>query len=161
MISNQESLHAQYLNAIGIQVWVRRNIPVPVPTPPPSPVNLMFITEAPKENEKAEKIFDAMLYAIDLNLEKINIAYICDNFLEQIALIKPTLIVALGRIAAHELLKTDTLITQLRTQVFEYGDEKIPLIVTYHPKYLLHRPTEKANAWQDLQLIAKTLTKQS
>lgn len=157
MVSNQESLHAQYLNAMGIQVWVRRNIPDPVL---PFPPNLMFITEAPKENEKADKIFDAMLYAIDLTRESINITYICDNFLEQIASIKPTLIVALGRIAAHELLKTDTLITQLRNQVFEYGDEKIPLIVTYHPKYLLHRPTEKANAWQDLQLIAKTFTKQ-
>jgi uracil-DNA glycosylase len=154
MISNQESLHAQYLNAMGIQVWVQRNIPVPAP---PLPVNLMFITEAPKENEKAEKIFDAMLYAIDLKNKDINMTYICDNFLEQIALIKPRLIVALGRIAAHELLKTDTLITQLRNQVFEYGNEKIPLIVTYHPKYLLHRPTEKANAWQDLQLISKTL----
>jgi len=68
--------------------------------------------------------------------------------LRQIALIKPMVIVALGRVAAHALLKTDGALSTLRLQQHHFGE--IPLVVTWHPAYLLRKPAEKARAWEDL-----------
>ncbi|MEK8018491.1 MAG: uracil-DNA glycosylase family protein [Candidatus Parabeggiatoa sp.] len=148
--------------------------------------DLMFIGEAPGADEDAQgepfvgragQLLTEMLYAIDLKREEVYIANVikcrppgnrdpepnelacCDVFLQrQIALIEPKLIVAVGRIAAHHLLATQTAIGKLRGQRFEYGACKIPLIATYHPAYLLRRPTEKRQAWQDLQFIRQTLS---
>ena len=68
--------------------------------------------------------------------------------LRQIALIQPTVIVALGRVAAHALLKTDGALGALRLQQHHFGE--IPLVVTWHPAFLLRKPAEKARAWEDL-----------
>ncbi len=68
--------------------------------------------------------------------------------LRQIALIRPTVIVALGRVAAHALLKTGGALGALRLQQHHFGE--IPLVVTWHPAYLLRKPAEKARAWEDL-----------
>lgn len=77
----------------------------------------------------------------------------CHDFLErQIALVRPVLILAVGRIAAHNLLHTDSQLGRLRGRVHYYGERKIPLIVTYHPAYLLRSPLEKRKAWDDLRL---------
>ncbi len=67
---------------------------------------------------------------------------------QQIALIKPKLIVALGKTAATSLLGRDATLGSLRGTVYDF--QGIPLIVTYHPAYLLRSPAEKAKAWQDL-----------
>jgi DNA polymerase len=67
---------------------------------------------------------------------------------QQVALIKPKLIVALGRTAATALLGRDATLGSLRGTMHSY--DGIPLIVTYHPAYLLRSPAEKAKAWQDL-----------
>jgi uracil-DNA glycosylase len=67
---------------------------------------------------------------------------------QQIALIKPKLIVALGKTAATSLLGREATLGSLRGAVHDYGG--LPLIVTYHPAYLLRSPAEKAKAWQDL-----------
>ncbi len=67
---------------------------------------------------------------------------------QQIALIKPKLIVALGKTAATALLARDATLGSLRGTVHDYHGT--PLIVTYHPSYLLRSPLEKAKAWQDL-----------
>lgn len=77
----------------------------------------------------------------------------CRAYLErQIDLIKPRLILAVGRIAAQNLLQTDAPIGKLRGQLSHYGNaEKTPVIVTYHPAYLLRSPREKARAWDDLK----------
>lgn len=76
----------------------------------------------------------------------------CRPYLErQLALVKPRLILAVGRIAAQNLLQTDTPIGKLRGPVHHYGPDKIPVIVTYHPAYLLRSPREKARAWEDLK----------
>jgi uracil-DNA glycosylase len=76
----------------------------------------------------------------------------CRPYLErQIALIQPKLILAVGRIAAQNLLQTDTPISKLRGPVHHYGPGRIPVIVTYHPAYLLRSPREKARAWEDLK----------
>ena len=145
----------------------------------------MFIGEAPGVDEdvqgepfvgRAGQLLNAMLYAIGLRREEVYIANIikcrppnnrnptheestcCNPFLQQqIALIKPKLIIALGRVAAQQLLATTEPIGQLRGQRFEYAYLGIPLIATYHPAYLLRRPTEKRRAWQDLQLIAQQM----
>jgi len=77
----------------------------------------------------------------------------CHDYLErQIALLQPKLILAVGRIAAHHLLKTETAVGRLRGTVHHYGPHAIPLIVTYHPAYLLRSPLEKRKVWADLQL---------
>ncbi len=66
----------------------------------------------------------------------------------QIAMIQPAVIVAMGRVAAHALLKTDGTLGALRLQQHQFGD--IPLVVTWHPAYLLRTPADKAKAWEDL-----------
>ncbi|RKZ41801.1 MAG: uracil-DNA glycosylase [Gammaproteobacteria bacterium] len=147
--------------------------------------DLMLIGEAPGADEDAKgepfvgqagQLLNAMLYAIDLKRESVYITNVvkcrppdnrnphpyeitcCNDFLKhQIALVKPKLLVAVGRVAAHHLLSTDIAISKLRSQRYEYGKTKIPLIVTYHPAYLLRRPTEKRHSWQDLQFIRQTI----
>jgi DNA polymerase len=77
----------------------------------------------------------------------------CHDYLErQIALINPVLILAVGRVAAHNLLQSEQQLGRLRGSVHKYGKQQIPLIVTYHPAYLLRSPLEKRKVWDDLQL---------
>ena len=66
------------------------------------------------------------------------------------ALVNPTLIVAVGRIAAQNLLATETPIAKLRGKVHSFGARSWPVVVTYHPAYLLRSPGEKRKSWQDL-----------
>lgn len=143
---------------------------------------LLIIGEAPGFNEdqkgepfvgRAGQLLDAMLDAIDLNQQQVYICNIlkcrppdnrdpsaaevatCTPYLErQIQLIQPKLIVAVGRIAAHYLLGVKTPLGQLRGQRLQFGPQQIPLLVTYHPAYLLRYPKDKGKAWQDL-LLAK------
>ncbi len=76
----------------------------------------------------------------------------CLPYLErQIELIRPRLILAVGRIAMHNLLRTDSALARMRGQVHEFGALKTPLIVTYHPAYLLRKPEDKRKAWEDLK----------
>jgi uracil-DNA glycosylase len=70
---------------------------------------------------------------------------------QQIALLKPRILLAVGRIAAQNLLATNTPIGKLRGQQHVFGVARTPLIVTYHPAYLLRSPTEKRKAWEDLK----------
>ena len=80
----------------------------------------------------------------------------CTPFLkQQIALIGPKLIIAMGRFAAQTLLASDASISSLRGRVYRY--EGVPLIVTYHPAYLLRNLPDKAKAWADLVFAKKTM----
>jgi len=145
----------------------------------------MIIGEAPGAEEdrlgepfvgRAGNLLNKMLFAIGLQRKDVFIANIlkcrppnnrdpklaeitkCEPFLQsQMDLINPKLIVALGRIAAHNLLKTDQPLSSLRGNVNYYGKKKIPVIVTYHPAYLLRSPREKRKSWQDLQFIQSLL----
>lgn len=145
---------------------------------------LMLIGEAPGfyEDQKGEpfvgragQLLNAMLDAIGLSREQVFIANIlkcrppnnrdpaplevheCTPFLEkQIAFIQPKLLLALGRIAAHYLLNTKTSLSKLRGQAHTFG--KTPLLVTYHPAYLLRNPKDKGKAYADLQMIDRYLT---
>lgn len=75
----------------------------------------------------------------------------CQPFLKkQLALLDPRVIVAVGRIAAQTVLETQAPLSTLRGKTHHYAG--VPLIVTYHPAYLLRSPREKAKAWQDLLL---------
>jgi uracil-DNA glycosylase family 4 len=146
---------------------------------------LMIIGEAPGFHEdqqgepfvgRAGQLLTAMLQAIGLDRESVYIANIlkcrppnnrdplplevnlCTPFLEQqIALIKPKLLLAVGRIAAHYLLDNKSALGQLRNKIYHYGNLQTPLLVTYHPAYLLRNPKDKGKAFQDLQLVLQTL----
>ena len=80
----------------------------------------------------------------------------CTPFLlRQIALIQPKIIVAMGRFAAQTLLGSDATIASLRGRVHRYAG--VPLVVTYHPAYLLRNLPDKAKAWDDLLLARRTV----
>jgi DNA polymerase len=77
----------------------------------------------------------------------------CEPFLRrQIELVQPRIILAMGRFALQLLLRSDEAVGRLRGRVHHY--EGVPLIVTYHPAYLLRQPADKAKAWEDLCLAA-------
>ncbi len=80
----------------------------------------------------------------------------CEPFLiRQIGLVKPRIILAMGRFAVQSLLRSSEPIGRLRGRVHHY--QGVPLVVTYHPAYLLRNPQEKARAWDDLCLAASSL----
>ena len=80
----------------------------------------------------------------------------CEPFLrEQIRLVAPEVIVALGRVAAVTLLREDTSLGRLRNRWHSY--EGIPLLATYHPAYLLRQPDMKRKAWEDVQTVMQRL----
>jgi uracil-DNA glycosylase family 4 len=69
----------------------------------------------------------------------------------QIALLQPKIMLAVGRIAAQNLLQTAAPLGRLRGQVHRFGELNTPLVVTYHPAYLLRTPADKRKAWEDLK----------
>ncbi|MGA8149107.1 MAG: uracil-DNA glycosylase [Gallionellaceae bacterium] len=144
----------------------------------------LFVGEGPGADEDAQgepfvgqagKLLDNMLMSI--KLKRGNRVYIgnivkcrppgnrtpdadeiatCMPYLQrQVELIKPKLIVALGRTAATALLRRDAALSGLRGTLHDYHG--IPLVVTYHPAYLLRTPSDKAKVWQDLCLAVKTM----
>jgi DNA polymerase len=144
----------------------------------------LFVGEGPGADEdalgepfvgQAGKLLDNMLMAIGLRRgqnvyiantvkcrppnnrapEADEIAACLPYLRRQIELIRPKLIVALGKVASNALLGKDATLASLRGEVHDYHG--IPLVVTYHPAYLLRSPSEKAKAWQDLCLAVKTV----
>jgi len=89
------------------------------------------------------------------NPEPAEVAKCSPHLLQQIELIEPKLIVAMGRFAAQTLLGTDATIASLRGRVHRYAG--VPLIVTYHPAYLLRNLPDKSKAWEDLLFARNTL----
>jgi DNA polymerase len=87
----------------------------------------------------------------------------------QMELVRPRLVLAMGRFAAQQLLRTDEAIGRLRGRVHRItgagatwaGESGVPVVVTYHPAYLLRNPIDKAKAWDDLCLALDTLTAQA
>ena len=138
----------------------------------------LFVGEAPGQHEdlqgqpfvgRAGKLLDMMIAALGMEREQVFIANVlkcrppgnrdpqpqeieqCEPYLHrQLARIRPKVIVALGRISAQALLKTDEPLGKLRGRVHQYGADNIPLVATYHPAYLLRSPEQKAKAWEDL-----------
>jgi DNA polymerase len=144
----------------------------------------LIVGEAPGAEEDAQgepfvgpagKLLDAMLASIGLargdnvyltnvlkshppgnrDPEPDEVAACRPYLLTQIELIQPKLILALGRLAAQSLLDTDEAIGSLRGRVHSF--QGVSLVATYHPAYLLRKPTEKARAWEDLCLARRTM----
>jgi DNA polymerase len=85
---------------------------------------------------------------------------LCLPFLErQIALLKPKIVLVVGRIAAQNILHTEESLARLRKRVHAYGADRVPLIVTYHPAYLLRTPADKRKAWEDLKLAREVFAR--
>jgi DNA polymerase len=144
----------------------------------------MLVGEAPGAEEdrlgepfvgQAGRLLDNMLAAVDLargknvyianvlkcrppgnrNPEPDEVVKCSPHLLRQIGLVQPKLIVAMGRFAAQTLLGTDATIASLRGRVHRYAG--VPLVVTYHPAYLLRNLPDKAKSWADLVFARKTL----
>ena len=82
----------------------------------------------------------------------------CSTYLDQqINLISPSVIVLLGKIAAERLMSTSEPMSSLRGKVHLYKDTQIPMLVFYHPAYLLRSPGEKSKVWDDLLLLKKLI----
>ncbi len=139
----------------------------------------MVVGEAPGADEdlqgepfvgRAGQLLTAMLKACGLERSEVFIANIlkcrppnnrdpqpdevreCMPYLaRQIAHVRPQMILAVGRIAAQNLLATEMPLGRLRGQVHRFGQFDTPLVVTYHPAYLLRSPDEKRKAWDDLK----------
>ena len=145
----------------------------------------MFVGEGPGEEEdrrgepfvgRAGKLLDAMLRAMDLDRTTVYIANIvkcrppnnrnpsleeattCIPYLRrQIELVAPRLIVALGAVAAQRLLETARPVGAMRGQIHHLAQPACPVLVTYHPAYLLRSPGQKGKAWEDLQLAMREM----
>src|SRR5260221_1520419 len=146
---------------------------------------LMFVGEAPGADEdvqgvpfvgRAGQLLTKIIEAIDLKRDDVYIANVikcrppgnrnpeqdevdtCEPFLfQQIDIIKPKVVVALGTFAARALLRTLDPISRLRGRVFEYRGAK--LIPTFHPAYLLRNPSSKREVWEDMKLVRSLLQK--
>ncbi|HVH29466.1 MAG TPA: uracil-DNA glycosylase [Vicinamibacterales bacterium] len=145
--------------------------------------DLMFVGEAPGADEdlqgipfvgRAGQLLTKIIEAIDLKREDVYIANVikcrppqnrnpepdeietCEPFLfRQIDIIKPRVIVTLGKFAAHTLLRCEDPISRLRGRVFDYRGAK--LIPTFHPAYLLRNPASKREVWEDMKVVRSLL----
>ena len=139
--------------------------------------DFLWVTEAPSLEDDQQglpfadhsgELLTEMLRAMQLSRDDVFITHIvkcrpaddrdpkaqelvaCEHYLQrQIALIKPKVIIAVGRIAAHKLLQSKAPLAELRKAEHEFSG--IPLQTIYHPAYLLRSLTEKSKAWQDMQ----------
>jgi len=147
----------------------------------------LVIGEAPGAEEdkrgepfvgRAGQLLNSMLRAIGLAREQVYIANMlkcrpphnrdplaaevaeCAPYLErQVALLKPKIMLVVGRIAAQNLLQTTVPLGNLRLKVHAYGATKVPVVVTYHPAYLLRTPKDKRKAWDDLKFAREVSTR--
>jgi DNA polymerase len=147
----------------------------------------LIVGEAPGAEEdrqgepfvgRAGQLLNSMLRAVGLAREQVYIANVlkcrppgnrdpspteaaeCLPYLErQIALLKPKVMLAVGRIAAQNLLRTDKTLGSLRQQVHRFGASQVPLIVTYHPAYLLRTPADKRKSWEDLKFAREVCSR--
>ena len=147
--------------------------------------NCMIIGEAPGADEdrlgepfvgRAGRLLGAMLRALDLSRDDVYITNMlkcrppnnrdpkpeeiahCETFLRrQIALVEPAVILAVGRVAAQNLLRIKTSLGRMRGQDYVDKESGIPVVVTYHPAYLLRSPVDKRKAWVDLLRIRQII----
>ena len=146
--------------------------------------DLMFVGEAPGRDEdiqgipfvgRAGQLLTKIIEAIGLKREDVYIANVikcrppenrnpepdevetCEPFLfRQIDVIKPKVVVALGKFAAQTLLRTLDPISRLRGRVYDYRG--VRLVPTFHPAYLLRNPSSKREVWEDMKLVRSLLT---
>ncbi|OGV51637.1 MAG: hypothetical protein A3F46_08380 [Legionellales bacterium RIFCSPHIGHO2_12_FULL_42_9] len=171
-------LKLYYLQQLGVDCWVKR------PPNRNRSVQLMIIGEAPAYFEdkqgkpfvgKAGELLDKMLGSIGLSEQDVYIANVfkgcppnnrdpapseieaCRSFLnQQIQLVAPKLILALGHFAGQFLFGASTSLVKLRSVLHYY--DKLPFIVTYHPAFLLRTPQYKRQAYLDLLFLKNVLS---
>jgi DNA polymerase len=147
----------------------------------------LIVGEAPGAEEdrqgepfvgRAGQLLNAMLRAIGLRRDQVYIANVlkcrppgnrdplggevaqCLTYLEsQIALLRPKIMLTVGRIAAQNLLRTEQPLARLRRRVHAFGESRVPLVATYHPAYLLRTPADKRKAWEDLKFAREALAR--
>ena len=147
--------------------------------------DIMIIGEAPGKDEdeqgkpfvgRAGQLLNSFLRSIKLNRNSVFITNVikcrppenrnpeseeikaCSGFLEkQIDIIKPKVMVLLGKIAANSLLGEDKPMSDLRQKKFFVNKSEIPIIVFYHPAYILRSPLKKSNVWEDLKFLDNIL----
>ena len=147
----------------------------------PRTAPFMVIGEGPGAQEdargepfvgRAGRLLDAMFVAMGVPRDSVYIANIvkcrppnnrdprpdevasCAGWLRrQIELVRPRAILAVGRVAAQNLLSSSLSLGRLRGRVHSYGSPPLPVVVTYHPAYLLRSPRDKGKAWQDLKRL--------
>ena len=147
---------------------------------------LFVVGEAPGADEdqqgvpfvgRAGRLLNSLLLAAGFSRESVYIANIlkcrppgnrdplpkevvsCEGYLiRQIELVQPKVILAVGRIAAQNLLHTDAALATLRGKSHSFGKKQTPVIVTYHPAYLLRQPRAKAEVWKDLLQLLRLMT---
>ncbi|MEO6119489.1 MAG: uracil-DNA glycosylase [Terriglobales bacterium] len=145
--------------------------------------DIMFVGEGPGADEDASgepfvgrggQLLNNMITAMGIRREDVYIANVvkcrppgnrtperdeCDTcspfLLKQIEVIKPKVIVALGAVAAKNLLQMNDTMANLRGRIYDFRNTQ--LVVTYHPAYLLRDPRQKGEAWKDLQMVMKHL----
>jgi len=147
----------------------------------------MVVGEAPGAEEdkrgepfvgRAGQLLNSMLRAIGLARDQVYIANMlkcrppnnrdpaarevaeCSPYLDrQVELVQPKILLVVGRIAAQSLLQTEVPLGRLRLKVHTYGPTEVPVVVTYHPAYLLRAPADKRKAWDDLQFAREVATR--
>ena len=136
--------------------------------------SLMIIAD--ETNEQSGKLLTSMLKAMGYQRSDVYISNIikcgsngntdasesqvesCEPYLlRQISLVQPKLILALGNVSAQRLLKSKSTMNRLRGQLHYVDSINAPILVSYHPTYLLAAPNEKRKAWEDLQVAMKEL----
>jgi uracil-DNA glycosylase len=176
---NQQDACAQYLQAMGLgPLWVvRQPAPAPQQAQPEfsevnvpvllkfdqgwSHVQLMVVSEAPGAEEDTQGLpfvgsagclLDAMLAAIGYNRHS-------QEPSQQLAFVGPKVVLLLGHFAAQTVLQSQASMGELRGRVHtvDIAGRAVPAVVTYHPAYLLRKPTEKAQAWDDLLLLNRVM----
>ena len=148
---------------------------------------IMIIGEAPGKDEdlegepfvgRAGKLLDEILLSIGIDRESVYVTNTvkcrppdnrnpkndeiesCSDYLDaQIDTIKPSIIILLGKVAANRLLRMDEAMQNLRNKVFFHKKSDTPMIVFYHPAYILRSPLQKKNVWQDLKFLLATMEK--
>ena len=146
---------------------------------------ILIIGEAPGKDEdssgepfvgRAGKLLNEILFSMKLSRDNVYITNTikcrppenrnpnsdeinsCSRFLDrQISLISPNIIILLGKVAAERLMNTSEPMSSLRGKVHFYKNTDIPMLVFYHPAYLLRSPSEKSKVWDDI-LLMKSIT---
>ncbi len=144
---------------------------------------LMIIGEAPGKDEdlmgepfvgRAGKLLDEILFSMDLTRDDVYITNTvkcrppqnrnplleeiesCSDYLnQQIQNINPSVIILLGKVAANRMLGTEDSMSELRQRIFTHQSTKTPMIIFYHPAYLLRSPSQKKQMWDDIKFTLK------
>src|SRR6185437_7727596 len=133
-----------YLDVMGIQNWALKS--------KTQATYLLVSDEDYAMSEQAQALLHAMLASIELDQEQVLTS---ESLKKQMAVIQPRLLLVLGARAAHELLKCNTSIEDLRGKIYTFANT--PAIITYHPEYLLLNPKYKRHTYQDLCVIQNIL----